>query len=73
MPSSKLSLEDAIVAERAAAELLDTVYHRLNEKMTAYQRGLGPPPTENDFNEWRVAADQVVKRRAMESGLGDLS
>lgn len=59
--NAREKLDGAIAQERQAQRDARKIYEELTAKMWAYQTGNGPPPTNEDFEQWSAAVEQRVK------------
>jgi hypothetical protein len=59
--NAREKLDGAIAQERQAQRDARQVYEALTAKMWAYQTGIGPAPTNEDFEQWSQAVEQRVK------------
>ncbi len=59
--NAREKLDGAIAEERQAQRNARQIYEELTAKMWAYQTGNGPPPTNEDFEQWSEAVEQRVK------------
>jgi hypothetical protein len=59
--NAREKLNGAIAQERQAQRDARHIYEELTAKMWAYQTGNGPPPTNEDFEQWSEAVEQRVK------------
>jgi hypothetical protein len=59
--NARQKLDGAIAQERQAQRDVRHIYEALTAKMWAYQTGIGPAPTNDDFEQWSQAVEQRVK------------
>lgn len=73
MPHSKIlnQLRAATAVEREEALVRLGRYQALTAKINAYQDGLGPAPTVEEFEQWREDVEHSVALRRLQSGLPD--
>lgn len=73
MPNSKIlnKLRSATVVEREEASARRARYQTLTAKINAYQNGLGPAPTVQEFEQWREDVERSVALRRLQGGLSD--
>jgi hypothetical protein len=59
--NAREKLDGAIAQERQAYRDARKIYEDLTAKMWAYQTGNGPPPSNEDFEQWSLAVEQHVR------------
>ena len=62
-------LRTAVRDEKLAADASLARYKVLTAKITAFQMGDGPAPTEDEFNLWLADVRRVVELKRLLSGL----
>ena len=58
----------AVLEEQSAQVLMDKLYSEFIVKMLRYQTGKGEIPTEQEFDNWRLAVDariELAKKRGL--------
>lgn len=55
------ALRAAVLHEQNAQTLMDKLYSEFIVKMLRYQTGKGEIPTEQEFDEWRLAVDSRIE------------
>ena len=63
------NLRTAVRDEKLAADASLARYKVLTAKITAFQMGDGPAPTEDEFNLWLADVRRVVELKRLLSGL----
>ncbi len=61
----------AVAAEKEAIASSLVWYKALTAKVTAYQSGEGPEPTEAGFLQWRNDVKLAIRLKKLQSGLLD--
>lgn len=60
------ALRDAVEAEQLRTHRIRWRYAVLCAKVSAYQEGAGPAPTEEEFEQWRVDGLELAKLRELQ-------
>lgn len=73
MPNSRIlnQLRAATAVERDEVLARLGRYQALTSKINAYQNGVGPAPTVEEFGQWREDVEHSVALRRLQSGLPD--
>lgn len=62
------ALRAAVLDEQKAQTLMDRLYSEFIVKMLRYQTGKGEVPTEQEFDDWRLAVDgrlELARKRGL--------
>lgn len=62
-------LKQALQAEKMAIAASKALYKSLTQKITRFQMGKGPAPTEAEFNQWVAEVERAVELRRLLSGV----
>ena len=62
-------LIQAVAAEKLAIAESQALYQNLTAKITQYQTGQGPAPTEAEFNQWLAEVEKAIALRRVLSGV----
>ena len=62
-------LQHAVKEEKLAAKASLARYKVLSAKITAFQMGDGPAPTEEEFNHWLADVHRAVALKRLLSGV----
>ena len=64
-------LRQALAEEKLAAETSMVRYRSLTAKITQFQMGEGPAPTEAEFSQWVADVNRAVELRKLLDGVPD--
>lgn len=62
-------LKQAVQAEKLAIAASTALYQNLTKKITRFQMGKGPAPTEAEFKQWVAEVEKAVDLKRMLSGI----
>ena len=62
-------LKQAVAEEKLATKASLARYTLLSAKITAFQMGDGPAPTEEEFNQWLADVHRAVELKRLLSGI----
>ena len=68
-PGSLDKLRQAISMEKQDTALRAAELKSLTAKMKAYQLGMGPAPSIEEFTQWREATEKSLLVRRLQSGI----
>lgn len=62
-------LKQAVAAEKLAIAASHALYKSLTVKITQFQTGQGPAPTEAEFNQWLAEVEKAIELKRALSGV----